>query len=121
MGESARLAARPEFHVYRGLLGYLGPHRVAVAGALLATSVAAGAAALYAYLIGPLLKAVMTGATVTLGPLSFSGRDLVTRFPLLVVGVAVAKAVSQWAQGGLMQSTGQKVMSTLRRDLYARL
>lgn len=121
MGESAGLAARPGFHVYRRLLGYLAPHRAAVAGALLASSVAAGAAALYAYLIGPLLKAVLTGATVTLGPLSFSGRDLVTRFPLLVVGVAVAKALSQWAQGGLMQATGQKVMSTLRRDLYARL
>ncbi|HLL53279.1 MAG TPA: ABC transporter ATP-binding protein [Myxococcaceae bacterium] len=113
--------ARPGLHVYRRLLGYLAPHRLAVVGALLASSVAAGAAALYAYLIGPLLKAVLTGASVELGPLSFSGSDLVTRFPLLVVAVAMAKAVAQLAQGGLMQATGQKVMSALRRDLYARL
>lgn len=111
----------PSPGTYRRLLGYLAPYRGLAALALLASSVAAGAAAFYAYLIGPLLKAVLTGAAVRLGPYTVEGEELLSTFPLAVVGVAVVKAGAQWLHGGLTQAVGQKVMSDLRRDLYARM
>jgi len=112
---------RPSLHVYARLLSYVRPHGPAVLVAVLAASLAAAATSAYAYLIGPLLRAVLTGKAVVLGPLTFTGLDLVTRFPLLVVGVALVKALAQWVQGGLMQTVGQRVMGTLRRELYARM
>jgi subfamily B ATP-binding cassette protein MsbA len=106
---------------YRRLLAYLRPYRVPVALALLSSVLAAGAAAFYAYLIGPLLKAVLTGAAVEVGPYQLEGSRLLSLFPPVVVAVAAIKAGAQLVQGGLMQSVGQRVMSDLRRDLYGRL
>lgn len=106
---------------YRRLLSYVRPYRARVVAALAASTVAAGAAAAYAYLVGPLLRAVVTGAEVDVGPIRFTGRDLYITLPLLVVGVAVAKAGAQLFQNGVMQGVGQRVMTDLRRDLYAKL
>ncbi|HVE81302.1 MAG TPA: ABC transporter ATP-binding protein [Myxococcales bacterium] len=86
-----------------------------------ASSVAAAATALYAYLIGPLLKAVLTEGPLELGGVAVERGDLALVFPAAIVGVAVVKALAQWLQGGWMQSVGQKVMADLRRDLHADL
>lgn len=81
----------------------------------------AAAAAAYAYLIGPLLKALLAGSEVELGPLRLGGEDLAVWLPLSVVAVAAVKALSQYLQGGLMSSVGQRVMAALRRELYDKL
>ncbi|MHB8878471.1 MAG: ABC transporter ATP-binding protein, partial [Myxococcaceae bacterium] len=106
---------------YRRLLGYLAPYRGAVAIAIAASTVSAAAAGLYAFLIGPLLEAVLQGTDAKLGPFTLGGAELLWKLPLLVVAVAVMKAGAQLAHTGLMQSVGQKVMADLRRQLYGRL
>lgn len=90
----------------------LRPYRVAVTAALGASCLAAAASAAYAYLVGPLLEAVLLGRALTFGR---------WMLPLLLVGVAAVKASTQWLQGGWMQSVGQRVLGDLRRALYARL
>jgi len=107
--------------VYSRLWTYVRPYGGRVAAASLAAAVSAAAAAAYAYLIGPLLKAVLQGQAVELGAWRFAGADLVVQLPLLVLGVALAKALAQWLQTGLMQAVGQRVMTRLRGDLYSRL
>ncbi|HMK72881.1 MAG TPA: hypothetical protein VK454_06060, partial [Myxococcaceae bacterium] len=53
----------------RRLLGLLRPYRGRVALAVCAAAVSAAAAAAYAWLVGPLLKGVLVGGPVSLGPL----------------------------------------------------
>jgi subfamily B ATP-binding cassette protein MsbA len=113
--------ASPPAGTYRRLLRSLLPYRGRATAAILASAVAAGAAGVYAYLIGPLLKAVVTGGPVELPWLAVRREDLAVVFPLAVVAVAVVKAAAQWLQGGWMQGLGQRVMADLRRDLYAHL
>lgn len=107
--------------MYRRLLGYARPFRAEIGLAVVAAVIAAVAGALYAYLVGPLLKAVLTELPVHVGPLRLDSGDRVWRLPLAVVGLAALKAAAQLLHQGWMQSAGQKVMANLRRDLYARL
>ena len=118
---AALISSRGVLHVYRRLLGHARAYRAEIGVAVLAAVVAAVAGALYAYLVGPLLKAVLTNLPVQLGPLRISSGDRVWRLPLAVVGMAAVKAAAQFLHQGLMQSAGQKVMANLRRDLYGRL
>ncbi len=106
---------------YRRLLGTLAPHRGALAVAIAASVVAAGATALYAFLVGPLLEAVLRGGDARLGPFTLGGTALFWQLPLGVVAVAAVKASSQWLHAGLMQSVGQAVLSGLRKEVYGRL
>src|SRR5690242_5992954 len=112
--------ARPR-STQRRLLGFVKPYRLTVAVAVVACAMAAAAAAFYAYLIGPLLKAVLTGEAARLGPLSLERADLPLLVPLLVLGVALVKSAAQFLQSGLMQATGQKVMADIRGAIHARL
>ncbi len=82
--------------------------------------VSAAAAAAYAYLVGPLLTALLQGGRASAGPLSLDGGAL-TSLPLLVVAMAVVKALAQWLHGGLMGAVGQRVMADLRGSLYDKL
>lgn len=108
-------------HLYRRLLGYLGPHRAQLGLALVLSIVAAAAQAAYAYLVGPLLEAVLTKGQATVGFAELSGAALLWKLPLALVAVAAIKAAAQYAQGGLMQAVGQQVVRTLRRQVYERL
>jgi subfamily B ATP-binding cassette protein MsbA len=99
----------------------LGPYRAGLSLALFAGLASAGASALYAYLIGPLLKAVLTEASVRIGRFSFEGADLAWKLPAFIAVVALVKAATQFVHTGLMQATGQRVIADLRRKLYARL
>src|SRR6185295_1790102 len=120
--ESARtLEALPPKGTYRRLLRSLKPYRATAAAAAVASAIAAAAAGLYAYLIGPLLKAVLTQGPVELGGVAVERKDLVVVFPLAIVAVAALKAVAQWLQGGWMQSAAPRGMADLRRDLHAHL
>jgi len=118
---SSGAAARPLSGrwVYRRLLGYARPHRLTIAFAVVAAAASGAAGALYAYLVGPLLKAVLTQTPAEVAGRALDRRDFAV--PALVVGIAAFKAGAQFLQNGLMQSAGQKMISRLRCDLYGRL
>lgn len=115
------MAPRPSPHVYRRLLGYLRPYRRLLAAGVCASLVAAAATSAYAWVVGPLLRAVLTDQPVTVAGVSLPGDVLLRRLPLVVVALALMKAFAQFLQGGLMQRLGQRVMADLRGFLYGRL
>jgi subfamily B ATP-binding cassette protein MsbA len=115
------VASRPSPSVYRRLLGYLRPYRRLLLAGMTASLAAAAATSGYAWLVGPLLRAVLTGRPVELAGLTLPGERLLGVLPLLVVAVASVKATAGFLQGGWMQRLGQRVMADLRAFLYARL
>jgi subfamily B ATP-binding cassette protein MsbA len=88
---------------------------------VLASAVSALAAAGYAYLVGPLLKGVLTRTPVELAGRSYEPAELARWLPLLVVAVASVKAVAALLQTGLLQKVAQRVMGKLRKDVYSHL
>jgi subfamily B ATP-binding cassette protein MsbA len=102
-------------------MGYLRPYRGLLVAGLSASMLAAAATAAYAWVVGPLLRAVLTGEPVSLGGVELPSNELLRRLPVLVVAVAAVKATAQFLQGGWMQRLGQRVMADLRGFLYARL
>ncbi|KFA93924.1 ABC transporter ATP-binding protein [Archangium violaceum] len=115
------MAPRPAPHVYRRLLGYLRPYRRLLVCGVSASLAAAAATSGYAWLVGPLLHAVLTGTPVVLAGFTLPGEQLLGVLPLLVVAMATVKATAAFLQGGWMQRLGQRVMADLRGFLYARL
>ncbi|HYO70861.1 MAG TPA: ABC transporter ATP-binding protein [Archangium sp.] len=115
------MAPRPSPHVYRRLLGYLRPYRRLLVCGVGASLAAAAATSGYAWLVGPLLHAVLTGTPVVLGGFTLPGKQLLGVLPLLVVAMATVKATAGFLQGGWMQRLGQRVIADLRAFLYARL
>ncbi|HEY3448026.1 MAG TPA: ABC transporter ATP-binding protein [Myxococcales bacterium] len=107
----------------RRLLSLLGPHRATLALAVLASLVVAAATSAYAFLLGPLLKVLLTGVSALSGLPLLSGiaadRVLVV-LPAALVAAAVVRALAQAAQSYLTAVTGQRVVARVRRDLYAR-
>jgi subfamily B ATP-binding cassette protein MsbA len=91
---------------------------VAGLGASLLAAVATSA---YAWVVGPLLRAVLTGEAVSVAGMSLPPDQMLRRLPLLVVAVAAVKATAQFLQGGWMQRLGQRVMADLRGYFYSRL
>lgn len=108
-------------NIWPRLLGRVRPHRAALALGVFAAVLSAGAASMWASLLGPLLHSVIQGGDATWGPLHFERDDLLLEVPALVVGLAAIKAVSGWLQAGLMGHVAQGVLATLRKDLYGRL
>lgn len=109
--------------VYRRLFAFLKPHWHRVALAVAATMVFAGATSLYAYLLGPLLKVLLTGAGARASlPLldRIPQGQLLVWLPGLLVATALVRSSAQALQTYLMQSTGQRIVAQLRRALYAR-
>ena len=102
-------------------MGYLRPYRGLLVAGLGASVIAAVATAAYAWVVGPLLRAVLTAEPVSLGGVELPSGELLRRLPVLVVAVAAVKATAQFLQGGWMQRLGQRVMADLRGFLYARL
>ncbi|HYI00453.1 ABC transporter ATP-binding protein [Hyalangium sp.] len=115
------MAPRPSPHVYRRLLGYVRPYRRLLVAGLGASLLAAAATSAYAWLVGPLLRAVLTGESISLAGLKLPPEEMLRRLPLLVVAVAAVKATAQFLQGGWMQRLGQRVMADLRGFFYSRL
>ena len=103
------------------LLGLLRPSARLVAGAILAATVSAAAAAGYAWLIGPLLRSVLLSEPMHLIGLYTSPERARWLLPGLLVLLAVVKAGAQLLQTGWMQVAGQRALATLRSDLYAHL
>ena len=115
------MAPRPSPNVYRRLLGYLRPYRRLLVCGVSASLAAAAATSGYAWLVGPLLHAVLTGTPVVLAGFTLPGEQLLGVLPVLVVALAALKATAGFLQGGWMQRLGQRVMADLRAFLYARL
>src|SRR5262252_2183884 len=103
------------------LLSLLRPSARLVAGAVLAATVSAVAAAGYAWLIGPLLRSVLLSEPMRLVGLYTSPERARWLLPGLLVALAVVKAGAQLLQTGWMQVAGQRALATLRSDLYAHL
>jgi ATP-binding cassette, subfamily B, bacterial MsbA len=105
----------------RRLWGLLRPYRVRVALALLAAAVSAVAAAGYAWLVGPLLKGVLLGGAVQLGPVELQTSVWRWVLPAAVMAAALVKALAQFLQTGWMQSVGQRVLAAFRAEVFAHL
>jgi ATP-binding cassette, subfamily B, bacterial MsbA len=108
-------------HFRTGLWGYVRPHAGRAAAAVLLSLVAAAAASVWAWLLGPLLEAVLSATPRPVFGVTLTREDLAWKLPLAVAGVAAVKAVAQWAHLGLMQQVAQRALAQLRADLFARL
>lgn len=109
---------------YRRLLSFVRPFRARLVAAVLASLFFAGATALYAWLIGPLLKMLLTGDASNVAGASFlqslDRKQMLLVLPLCLVAVAMVRATAQALQSYLMGSTGQYVIASIRRALYGR-
>ncbi len=97
---------------WRRLMSRVAPHRARVGWAIIAALVAAAAAAVWAWLLGPLLQGLLVG---------MPDSDLRWKLPLAIIAVAGVKALASWLHAGLMQGVAQAVLARLRVDLYGRL
>ena len=93
------------------LIRLLRPSAPRVVGAVLAAAVSAAAAAAYAWLIGPLLRGVLLGEPVSVGPFHPTADAGRWFLPALLLGVAAVKAVAQLLQTGWMQTAGQQALA----------
>jgi subfamily B ATP-binding cassette protein MsbA len=94
--------------IYARLLPYLRPYAAWLAGGgLLALIVSAGDGAI-AYLVKPAMDDI------------FIRRDasMLTLLPLALLGVYTVKAVARYLQSYLMIAVGERVVATIRRDVY---
>jgi subfamily B ATP-binding cassette protein MsbA len=105
----------------RRVWGLLRPYRVRVALAVFAACISAAAAATYAWLVGPLLKGVLLGGAVQLGPLELQTSVWRWVLPAAVMAAALVKASAQFLQTGWMQSVGQRVLAAFRAEVFAHL
>lgn len=103
------------------LWGLLRPYRLRVGFALVAAAVSAAAAAAYAWLVGPLLKGVLLGGAVRLGPVELQTAVWRWVLPGAVMAAALVKATAQFLQTGWMQSVGQRVLAAFRAEVFAHL
>ena len=103
------------------LWGLLRPYRFRVGLALGAAAVSAAAAAGYAWLVGPLLKGVLLGGAVRLGPLELQTSVWRWVLPGAVMAAALVKAGAQFLQTGWMQSVGQRVLAAFRAEVFSHL
>ncbi|MGA9519878.1 MAG: ABC transporter ATP-binding protein, partial [Myxococcaceae bacterium] len=115
------MAPRANVSDLRRVAAYLKPYRLTAACAIVACCIAAGATSFYTYLIGPLLKSVLTGAPAELVGLELDSSDLLWVFPVAMVSTATIKALAQFLQNGLMQEVGQRAVRDLREDLFSKL
>jgi subfamily B ATP-binding cassette protein MsbA len=105
----------------RRLLTLLRPYRVRVTLALLAAAISAAAAATYAWLVGPLLKGVLIGGPVQLGPVELPTGTWRWVLPTAVIAAAAVKAGAQLLQTGWMQTVGQRTLAAFRAEVFAHL
>lgn len=99
----------------------VGPYRGPLTLAIFFSLFAASAGALWASLVGPLMRSLIGGGSITWGPFQLERDDLTFKLPLAIVAAAVLKAVASWLHAGLMSRVSQGVLSRLREELYGRL
>ena len=119
--EPLQTGAPPARSEWPRLLARVRPHGLRVAAAIACALVGAAAGSAFAYLVGPLLQAVLSGEDVAIGPWTLTRGDLAWRFPALVFGVALARALAGWLHLGLMHGVAQRTLATLREDVFGHL
>lgn len=110
------------------LLRYGRGHRALLWVAFTCMAVLAAATGLYAYLMGPALRFLLTGGVQGLGLLSrlfpaFAGMDrsrALWLFPLAIVLIGAGKGVAYLGQFYAMGMFGQRLVAALRRALFER-
>jgi len=121
---------------YLRLLRFALPYRFSILGAVACMSVLSATTALYAWLLGPVLKFLFTGdtsAVANLAKLAPPSADLGSRLagldrgqllawlPILIVTVAVLKGVAYFGQFYLMGMAGQRILADIRKALFDHL
>ncbi|MFN8622397.1 MAG: ABC transporter ATP-binding protein [Chloroflexota bacterium] len=96
---------------WRRLLRYLRPHWKAFGGAIVALLISTGAGLLLPIAVGRLVGAVEPGGD--------SGA--LDQVVALLIGIAAVMAVASFVQSYLLGVTGERIVATLRQQLYARL
>lgn len=99
----------------------VGPYRRPLIGAIFFSLFAASAGAIWASLVGPLMRSLIGGGAITWGPFELQRADLTFKLPVAIVAAAALKAVASWLHAGLMSRVSQGVLSRLREELYGRL
>ena len=100
-----------DWRLLRRLLGYLRPHRAAVAAAFALIVAQAGVD-----LVAPYLTKVAIDRHIAKGDAAG-----LTRVALLYLLTLVAAFVVRFGQNYIMQMTGQRIMQDMRRELFAHL
>jgi len=118
---SSKPNKREAAKLWRRLFAFVRPWSRRVVVAIIASIVAALATAGWAALLGPMLESVLKGGEVGVGAWQLGQADLSSRLPLAIVGLAALKAVSSWLHAGLMNSSAQAALSSIRGALYGRL
>jgi len=95
----------------RRLLGYLGPYRLAILLIALLATVATGMSLAGPYLLGEAVDAITAQ----------SGLGALLRIILMMAGVYVLSWLANAGQGVILASVGQKMMRTMRKDLFDHL
>jgi ATP-binding cassette, subfamily B, bacterial MsbA len=114
-------APRTDKRVWWRVVARVGPFKKPLSLAIFFSLFAATAGAVWASLVGPLLRSLIGGGDITWGPFQLQREDLTFKLPLAIVGVAVLKAIASWLHAGLMSRVSQGVLSRLREELYGRL
>jgi subfamily B ATP-binding cassette protein MsbA len=125
-------AKQPSFVViYWRLLGTLRPYLSQLVAALMCMIALAATTGIYAYMVGPLLKFLITrgehGGFEILSMVPGLNVDQLDResvlafLPLVILGVALIKGISYFGQFYLMGMVGQRVVADLRDRMFARL
>ena len=127
------LANRPKSFLgtYWRLLGAVRPYSGQLSLAVVCMIVLAATTGAYAYIIGPLLKFLISGGQaggqdiMSLVPgLDVSGlgrNSLLMLLPVFILGLAAVKGISYFGQFYLMGRVGQKVVADLRIRMFERL
>jgi subfamily B ATP-binding cassette protein MsbA len=112
---------RSDRRIWFRVVARASPFRGVLALAVVASVLAAAAGAMWASLVGPMLKALMRGGDATWGPFTFTGDELALRLPVLIVAAATVKALASFVHSGLSGTVAQRVLSRLREELYGKL
>lgn len=117
--------------IYWRLLGTVRPYLGQLVAALVCMIVLAATTGAYAYMVGPLLKFLITRGQhggfeiLSLVPGlkvdTLDRESLLAALPLVILGVALVKGISYFGQFYLMGMVGQRVVADLRDRMFARL
>ena len=97
--------------VRRLVVGYVRPHLGAILLGVVAMGLAAGATAVNAWLMQPVLDDIFVRRNAT----------LLYLVPLAVVAAALVKGAGTYGQAMLMTRVGQRMLADLQRELFAHL
>ncbi len=95
----------------RRLLGYLRPHRVVIGGVLVLAILSTGMALTGPYLLGAAVDLITKSAAIS---------ELL-RICLLMIGIYAISWVANSLQGAILATAMQKVMRSLRQELFTHL